>query len=84
MAPPVAPPPAPFPVRRVLPLTLVLFANAVSMSVLFPFVGFMVKHLGEAATNEAVGYKSGFIMSAIMFGRLPSSILWGHASECVP
>jgi len=51
--------------------------------ILFGIPGFMVIHLGAADSEDTAGFASGFIASAMMAGRLLSSIYWGRAADTI-
>jgi MFS family permease len=70
-----------FPLREMAILATAVFASAISLSGLFPYVGFMVISLGKAKDENEAGYYSGYIASAMMFGRLVSSFWWGQIAD---
>lgn len=70
-----------FPLREMAILATAVFASAISLSGLFPYVGFMVIALGKAKDEDEAGYYSGYIASAMMFGRLVSSFWWGQIAD---
>jgi MFS family permease len=72
---------ATFPLKEMTILATAVFASAISLSGLFPYVGFMVISLGEAKDENEAGYFSGYIASAMMFGRLVSSFWWGQIAD---
>ena len=72
-----------FPYKEMLVLASAVFASAISLSGLFPYVGFMVIQLGEAKDENDAGFASGYIASAMMLGRLFSSIAWGRAADSI-
>ena len=58
-----------------------IFASAVSMSGLFPYVGFMVVDMGLVDDINRAGYYAGYIASSFMFGRIFSSYIWGRIAD---
>jgi MFS family permease len=70
-----------FPLFAMAILATAVFASAISLSGLFPYVGFMVIYLGKAKDEDEAGYYSGYIASAMMFGRLVSSFWWGQVAD---
>ena len=70
-----------FPIFKMFILSTAVFASAISLSGLFPYVGFMVIYLNKAKTENEAGFYSGYIASSMMFGRLLSSFLWGQLAD---
>jgi len=70
-----------FPIFEFFILSMAVFSSAISLSGLFPYVPFMVIWLGLAKTEDEAGYSSGLLASAMMFGRLLSSIVWGQIAD---
>ena len=58
-----------------------MMAEAVTVSVLFPFVPFMVRDFHVADTDEKVGYYAGLIASCFFLAQFPGSLIWGMASD---
>ncbi|KAJ0983988.1 hypothetical protein J5N97_002344 [Dioscorea zingiberensis] len=48
---------------------------------LFPFLYFMIRDLQVAKRVEDVGFYAGFVESAIMIGKIFTSILWGMVDD---
>jgi hypothetical protein len=71
----------PLPRHKVYPALLLLFSEAISGSVLFPFVPFMVAGFGVADTPTHIGYYAGVLASAFFFCQFLSSYAWGMASD---
>uniref|UniRef100_A0A0C9S8Z0 TSA: Wollemia nobilis Ref_Wollemi_Transcript_10065_2141 transcribed RNA sequence n=1 Tax=Wollemia nobilis TaxID=56998 RepID=A0A0C9S8Z0_9CONI len=69
-----------YPVKEFLLLALVVLANSLPISSLFPFLYFMVRdfHIGK---TQDIGYYAGYIGSSFMFGRFLTSVLWGMAAD---
>eukprot|EP01060_Flectonema_neradi_P035566 TRINITY_DN6587_c0_g1_i1.p1 TRINITY_DN6587_c0_g1~~TRINITY_DN6587_c0_g1_i1.p1 ORF type:complete len:485 (+),score=68.97 TRINITY_DN6587_c0_g1_i1:36-1490(+) len=65
----------PFPWKKLTVLAIALVTNSISITVLFPFVKFMVRDLGISEENS--GYYVGLIASSFMLGRLFTAIPWG-------
>ncbi|CAM9276164.1 unnamed protein product [Ascophyllum nodosum] len=63
-------------------LSLCQCVNGYTRMSLFPYVGFMVKHLLTLSTDE-VGYYAGFIASAFTLGHLLTGYPWGYATDVI-
>ena len=70
-----------FPLLELISLFFPQFASAISITSLFPYVGFMVVHLKLSSNIESAGFYAGYIASAVMLGRMLSSIYWGRFSD---
>eukprot|EP01047_Picozoa_sp_COSAG01_P066826 COSAG01_NODE_9302_length_2489_cov_6.794142_1_plen_525_part_10 len=70
-----------FPRASVAALSLGLFANSVSIMMLFPFLPFMITDLGMVSDPREPGLYSGYIGGAFMAGRIFTSFLWGRFSD---
>ncbi len=70
-----------FPAKEMIVLASAVFASAISLSGLFPYVPFMVIHFGAANNEDEAGFASGYIASAMMSGRLVSSYYWGTIAD---
>ena len=66
---------APLPKKELGVLAIALVTNSISITVLFPFLKFMVRDMGQS--EEDSGYYVGLIASSFMLGRLFTSIPWG-------
>ncbi|CAM9541572.1 unnamed protein product, partial [Chrysoparadoxa australica] len=62
-------------------LSLALFAAGTSLTSLFPYVAFLVLHLGETRHKNEAGYYAGFISGSFMLGRVATSYFWGAFSD---
>lgn len=71
----------PYPWFNMMVLASAVLASAVSLSGLFPYVGFMVVDLGAAKNEDEAGFYSGFIASGMMAGRFVSSVPWGRIAD---
>jgi MFS family permease len=76
-------PPPHFPVLVMAVLSTAVLASAISISNLFPYVGFMVIDMGLAKDANSAGNYAGFIASAMMCGRFISSYYWGQTADRV-
>lgn len=74
-------PPDDFPVLIMGVLSTACFASAISISNLFPYIGFMVIDMGLAKDANSAGNYAGFIASAMMLGRFFSSYYWGKRAD---
>lgn len=70
-----------YPRAQVGVLAVMLFANALNVTILFPFLGFFVEDLGLTHDREEVGFYAGWIGSAFMIGRTMTSFCWGGWSD---
>lgn len=66
----------PLPRRQIICVCLILLGESFALTVLFPFVGFMVADFGVAPPAE-VGFYAGYLASAFSFGQLFSSFFLG-------
>lgn len=71
----------PLPFKKILILSLILFANAFMNTMLLPFIAFMV--LDFRIPELEVGKYSGYLLSSFMLGQLLCSYLWGVLSDKV-
>ncbi|CAM9302492.1 unnamed protein product, partial [Ectocarpus sp. 8 AP-2014] len=71
----------PFPWLPMLALAIGLVSHSYSLSSLFPYVGFMVQHLGVADDKDEAGYYAGYLASAFMVGRFATSYFWGRFAD---
>ena len=67
------------PMRPVSAIILVLFANSMIMTGPFSFLPYMVRDFG--VPPQDVGYFSGFIASAMFFGRFITAYQWGRLCD---
>ncbi|KAJ3216068.1 hypothetical protein HDU67_009948 [Dinochytrium kinnereticum] len=78
----------PLPKKIMFILCIVIFSEPMSMTILFPFVYFMVKDfLFEASHDQAnekdIGYYVGFIASSFSLAQFLTSMFWGWCSDRV-
>ncbi|PKA54350.1 Protein zinc induced facilitator-like 1 [Apostasia shenzhenica] len=59
----------------------VTLCAALPISVLFPFLYFMIRDLHVAKRVEDIGYYAGFVGSSFMLGRALTSVFWGIISD---
>jgi MFS family permease len=71
--------PTPLPMKRLLPLIIILLTESITTTMLFPFVGFMVASFGYE--KDEVGYYAGFIASCFHLAQFVSSMFWGWLSD---
>lgn len=72
---------APFPWRQCIVLALCNAAHFYTICSLFSYAGFLVVDLGWAADVDGAGYVAGYLGSALVVGRLFTSVLWGHLAD---
>ncbi|KAI8894389.1 major facilitator superfamily domain-containing protein [Globomyces pollinis-pini] len=70
----------PLPWNTMFIICLTILAEPISLSILFPFVYFMVKDFGTIK-EENIGYSVGFISSAFSAAQLLTSVGWGWFSD---
>eukprot|EP00736_Rhodelphis_marinus_P005089 Rmarinus@m.9381 len=70
-----------FPLGILACLSIVLFAQAVNITIIFPFLPFMVQNSFGVESEQDLGYWVGLISSAFMVGRLLTSVAWGKISD---
>jgi MFS family permease len=70
-----------YPAFKMFILATVVFSSAISVTGLFPYIGFMTIHMGLAANTDEAGYYSGWIASSMMFGRFITSFYWGTVAD---
>ncbi|CAB1117720.1 unnamed protein product [Ectocarpus sp. CCAP 1310/34] len=71
----------PFPWLPMLALAIGLVSHSYSLSSLFPYVGYMVQHLGVTDDKDEAGYYAGYLASAFMVGRFATSYFWGRFAD---
>lgn len=68
--------------RRIMTvLFLVLFVNSFTMTMLFPFSGFLVQFFGIAQDIDRVGTYVGLLASSLFLGRFIGSYPWGVLAD---
>lgn len=70
----------PLPLRQMIPMAFVLLSDSLCATVLTPFVGLFIAHLGNRSPNEA-GYVSGVLLAMFMIGQVISAKTWGWISD---
>lgn len=70
-----------FPFTELLIIFIAHFASAIAVASLFPYVGYMIVDLHMSSNIESAGYYAGYISSALMLGRLTTSIFWGKIAD---
>jgi MFS family permease len=58
---------------------MVILSEPISLTIIFPFVYFMVKDFG--IPEEQIGYYVGFIASSFSFAQFLTAYLWGKVSD---
>ncbi|XP_024518312.1 protein ZINC INDUCED FACILITATOR-LIKE 1 [Selaginella moellendorffii] len=72
---------APVPYKLLGFLGVVTLANCLPISVLYPFVYFMVKDFHVAKSDEDIGYYAGWLGSSFMAGRAVTGLFWGRIAD---
>ncbi|XP_024018074.1 protein ZINC INDUCED FACILITATOR-LIKE 1 [Morus notabilis] len=70
-----------FPIKDIIRIWIIVLANALPISSLFPFIYFMIRDLHIAKREEDVAYYAGYVGAAYMLGRALTSILWGVIAD---
>ncbi|CAM9131751.1 unnamed protein product, partial [Laminaria digitata] len=78
-------PKTPFPWMPMVAIAICLVAHAYALCSLFPYVGYMVQHLGVTGDKDEAGkfasYYAGYLSSALMIGRVGGSYFWGRFAD---
>ena len=72
---------APFPWRQCIVLALCNAAHFYTICSLFSYAGFLVVDLGWSPNVDEAGYVAGYLGSALVVGRLFTSVLWGRLAD---
>jgi MFS family permease len=72
--------PTPLPLKTLIVLCVVILSEPMSMSILFPFVVYMVRDF-DIAEEKDIGYYVGFIASSFSLAQLLTAIAWGRLSD---
>ncbi|KAJ3275855.1 hypothetical protein HDV01_006721 [Terramyces sp. JEL0728] len=71
---------SPLPVKTMIILCLTILAEPISLTILFPFVYFMVKDF-NLSKEEDIGYYVGFLGSSFCFAQFLTASFWGYLSD---
>lgn len=71
----------PFPWVAVLALDVGMLAHVIGFTVPMPYVAFMVVDFKMSDSLDTAGYFAGYILAAMMVGRVFSGIPWGLAAD---
>lgn len=74
---------SPLPIKTMLVLCVVIISEPLSLTILFPFVYFMVRDFGQIEHEEDIGYYVGYIATCFSFAQLLTTIFWGWLSDRV-
>lgn len=72
---------SPLPLKKIIPVCILLFCEAFNGNSIFTYVGNMVYDLGVSKDKESVGYYAGLIGSCWYLGQFISSFFWGKMSD---
>lgn len=67
------------PIKEFFSIWIIVLANALPISSLFPFLYFMVKDFG--IPEKEIGYYAGSLGSSFMLGRALTSVIWGMVAD---
>ncbi|CAE6469536.1 unnamed protein product [Rhizoctonia solani] len=71
----------PLPVKQVIVLCLMRFAEPISFSVIFPFVNQMIEELGVTSDTKELGYYSGLVEGVFALAQFCTVCFWGSLSD---
>lgn len=71
----------PIPLRIMISLCLIIFSEPLSLTILFPFVFFMVRDFHVTDDEKAIGYYVGMIASAFSVAQFVTGVFWGQLSD---
>lgn len=74
---------APFPTQTVFVASCILVAESFSITMLFPFVAFMVEDFGVCANAQDIGFYAGLVASSFSLAQLATSWIWGWTSDII-
>ncbi|XP_019706173.1 protein ZINC INDUCED FACILITATOR-LIKE 1 isoform X3 [Elaeis guineensis] len=69
------------PYKEFLYVWIVTLCTALPISILFPFLYFMIRDLHVAKREEDIGFYAGFVGASFMFGRALTSAFWGLVAD---
>nr|XP_048334009.1 protein ZINC INDUCED FACILITATOR 1-like isoform X3 [Ziziphus jujuba var. spinosa] len=69
------------PLKHLFYVFIIVLSTALPISVLFPFLYFMIEEFQIAKREEDIGFYAGFVGSAFMFGRALTSVIWGIIAD---
>ena len=67
--------------RAVATLALVNGAHFYTICSLFPYAGFLAVDNGWAESVDAAGYVAGYLATATLLARIPTSVAWGYVAD---
>eukprot|EP00760_Papus_ankaliazontas_P032000 PhM_4_TR5565/c0_g1_i1/m.69062 len=71
----------PLPLRPTISLILIFLNEAICISVLFPFIGYLVDSFHLTSSKDTVGYYAGVVVAAFQIAMSIASPLWGRFSD---
>ncbi|KAI7828538.1 major facilitator superfamily domain-containing protein [Gamsiella multidivaricata] len=78
---PQKPTPTPLPRVPLFVLSIVIFSDPLTSTILFPFVYFMVWDFHLTDNEDEIGFFCGLIASSFFFAQFCTSIFWGYMSD---
>ncbi|KAF9085796.1 hypothetical protein BGX29_001770 [Mortierella sp. GBA35] len=73
--------PTPLPKIPLFVLSVVIFSEPLTSTILFPFVYFMVTDFHITKNEDEIGFFCGLIASSFFFAQFCTSIFWGYMSD---
>lgn len=67
--------------KAVAAVCLANCAHFYAICSIFSYAGFLAVDCGWAADEDQAGFAAGLLPTALIMGRLPTSIFWGHAAD---
>eukprot|EP00760_Papus_ankaliazontas_P009071 PhM_4_TR13962/c1_g2_i1/m.91727 len=71
----------PLPLRESIALAFIFANEAISISVLMPFVGYLVDSFHITSSKDTVGYYAGVVIAVFQLSMSISSPIWGKLSD---
>ena len=69
--------------KPVVALSVCNSAHFYSLCSIFSYAGFLAVDCGWAPEKDRAGYVAGLLPTAVLIGRLLTSIGWGYAADCI-
>ncbi|KAI9027375.1 major facilitator superfamily domain-containing protein [Phycomyces nitens] len=77
----VEPPPTPLPRLQILVISIVLFSEPLTSTILFPFIYFMIKDFHLSDDEKEIGAYAGWITSVFFLAQFSTAVVWGRISD---
>jgi MFS family permease len=80
-AKPVVPNVGPLNQRALAAACFANMAHFYAICSIFSYAGYLAVDSGWAANSDSAGYVAGWLPTALLLGRLPTSVVWGQAAD---